>query len=51
MTKEQLLDKLLDAIDRDYNQYWDEDMLLGMSYNELIEVRELLQQIRDEVNT
>lgn len=49
MTKEYLLDKLLDAIDKDYNQYWDEDMVLGMSYSELIEARELLQQIRDEV--
>lgn len=49
MTKEQLLDKLLDAIDRDYNQYWEDNMVLGMTYNELIEARELLQQIRDEV--
>lgn len=49
MTKEQLLDKLLDVIDRDYCQYWDDDMVLGMSYNELIEARELLQSIRNEV--
>lgn len=44
-----MLDKLLDAIDRDYNQYWDDDMVLGMSYNELIEAKELLQSIRDKV--
>lgn len=46
MTKEQLLDKLLDAVDRDYNQYWDDDLVLGMTYNELIEARELLQHFR-----
>lgn len=50
MDKKQLLEHLIDLIDKDYCQYWEDDMVLGFSYPDLLEAKRLLEEMKESLN-